>query len=242
MVAVARLSEEEAAQHEGLVHRSRLEAFTEMFDLIGNWEPWTQAFFLNQGASLATIAGSLPGLVLYRRHFRRILPGLRSMMDRNSGNIKMTISSNYPSLVSSLVPGSLCGMSHLYLITADIALQETPCSVCVETRATALQVICGAWIPYVSSLLGFVMVGRGADLKWVPSARAGWGAWLSLYKDILSKSQNILVAVTVAQMLVAGALVYAETSSYWSIMGELDRRVKEDEERTAMIKEKISSR
>ena len=35
------------------------------------------------------------------------------------------------------------------------------------------------------------------------------------------------MVATVAQMLVAGALVYAETSSYWSIMTELDRRVKE---------------
>ena len=163
------------------------------------------------------------------------------MMDRDSENVRSRITSNYPSLVSSLVPASLCGMSHLYLITADIALQETPCSVCVETRATALQVICGAWIPYASSLFGYVMVGRGADLKWVPSTKAGWGAWLSMYKDILSKSQNILVAATVAQMLVAGALVYAENSSYWSVMQELDRRVKEDEERTAMIKEKMSS-
>lgn len=77
MVAVARLSEAEAAQHEGLVHRSRLEAFSEMFDLIGNWEPWTQAFFLNHGASIATIAGSLPGLVLYRRHFRCDGPRLK---------------------------------------------------------------------------------------------------------------------------------------------------------------------
>ena len=163
------------------------------------------------------------------------------MMDRNSENIRIVISSNYPSLVSSLVPASLCGISHLYLITADIALQETPCSVCVETRATALQVICGAWLPFASSLLGYVMVGRGADLKWIPGPRASWGAWLSLYKDILSKSQNILVMVTVAQMLVAGVLVYLQTSNYWSIMQELDRRVKEDEERMAMIEEKMGS-
>ena len=96
---------------------------------------------------------------------------------------------------------------------------------------TLLQVILGAWLPFVSSLLGYVLVGRGHALKWIPSSRAGWGAWLSLYEVLLSTSQNILVVATVAQMLVAGALVYAETSSYWSIMTELDRRVKEDEER-----------
>ena len=61
-------------------------------------------------------------------------------MDRTSGNVRVVFGSNYPSLVSALVPASVCGFSHLYLVTADIALQETPCSVCVETRATALQV------------------------------------------------------------------------------------------------------
>jgi len=241
MVAVAKLSTEEARQHEGLVHRSRHQAFTEMFDLFSKWEPWRQAFFINQGPNLATIAGAVPGLILYRRHFRRILPGLRTLMDRTSGNVRVVFGSNYPSLVSALVPASVCGFSHLYLVTADIALQETPCSVCVETRATALQVILGAWLPFASSLLGFVMVGRGHHLKWIPSSRAGWGAWLSLYKDLLSKSQNILVVATVAQMLVAGALVYAETSSYWSIMKELDRRVKEDEEREARRRGDIAS-
>ena len=163
------------------------------------------------------------------------------MMNMSNGNFRVYVQSNYPSLVSAMVPGALCGMSHMYWVTADILLQETPCSVCVETRSTALQVICGAWIPYVSSLLGYVMVGRGANLKWIPSERAGWGAWLGLYKDVLSRSQNILVAATVAQMLVAGALVYAEASSYWSIMSELDRRVREDEEMTAKIEEEMNT-
>ena len=162
-------------------------------------------------------------------------------MDRNSGNVRVVFSSNYPSLVSALVPAALCGISHMYLVTTDIALQETPCSVCVETRATALQVILGAWLPFASSLLGYVLVGRGHELKWIPSSKAGWGAWFSLYKDILLKSQNILVAATVAQMLVAGTLVYAETSTYWSIMTELDRRVKEHEEMEARIEERMRS-
>ena len=70
MVAVARLSQKEAAQHEGLVHRSRIQAFTEMFELIKEWEPRSQAFFLNHGATMASLAGGLPGLFLYRWHFR----------------------------------------------------------------------------------------------------------------------------------------------------------------------------
>ena len=70
MVAVAKLSKEEAELHGDLVHRSRLQAFTEMFDLFKNWEPRSQAFFINHGANIASLAGGLSGLFLYRRHFR----------------------------------------------------------------------------------------------------------------------------------------------------------------------------
>ena len=58
---------------------------------------------------------------------------------------------------------------------------------------------------------------------------------------IASIDVAVRVAATVAQMLVAGALVYAEASSYWSIMSELDRRVREDEEMTAKIEEEMNT-
>ena len=76
MVAVAKLSKEEAEQHGDLVHRSRLQAFTEMFDLFKNWEPRRQAFFINHGANIASLAGGLSGLFLYRRHFRCAWPAV----------------------------------------------------------------------------------------------------------------------------------------------------------------------
>ena len=63
--------------------------------------------------------------------FRRILPGLSKL---TNGLVLP------PAALSMFVSGSLCGMAHDVMVTNDIALQETPCIVCVETRATALQV------------------------------------------------------------------------------------------------------
>ena len=37
--------------------------------------------------------------------------------------------------------------------------------------------------------------------------------------------------MTVAQMIAAGAIVYLEMSSYWSVLDELDKRIAEDDKK-----------
>ena len=128
-----------------------------------------------------------------------------------------------------LVPGSLAGMSHSTMITDDILLQDTACSVCVETRATALQVILGSALPYSSILAGYVLWGKKDFLKWLPRERDGWGAWKQFYKSTLARSSKVITLVTVAQMIVAGALVYGQNHSFYTVMDELDRRIQADE-------------
>ena len=78
-----------------------------------------------------------------------------------------------PVALPVMVPGAVCGMSHDFCVTHDILLQETPCTVCLETRATALQVTLGAFLPFVSSLAGTLLLGKQMSLKWVPRNRSG---------------------------------------------------------------------
>ena len=47
---------------------------------------------------------------------------------------------------------------------------------------------------------------------------------------IIGKGSPLLAGCTVAQMVMAGALVQAELSSYRSVLAELDRRVERDKE------------
>ena len=80
-----------------------------------------------------------------------------------------------PIVLPMMVPGALCGLTHEFFVTHDIYLQETRCSVCLESRATALQVTLGAWLPFISSLIGTVILGQQINLKWVPRNRSGNG-------------------------------------------------------------------
>ena len=100
---------------------------------------------------------------------------------------------------------------------------------CVEMRATALQVILGSSLPYSSLLVGYVLWGKKSYLKWIPSEREGWGAWVKFYRNTLTKSSKMITLVTLAQMIVAGALVYGQNHSFHSVMKELDHRIAEEE-------------
>ena len=130
-----------------------------------------------------------------------------------------------PKTLSVLVPGSLAGMAHDEMIVNDVIIQETPCTVCVETRATALQVLLGSTLPYAGCLLGLVLWGKKDCLKWIPGERSGKGAWFNFYRNTLMKSSKMMTLVTVSQMLLAGGLVYAENESFHRVMSELDTRI-----------------
>ena len=58
-----------------------------------------------------------------------------------------------------------------------------------------------------------------------------FSGWLNFYKNTITKSYNILTIMTVAQMIAAGAIVYLEMSSYWSVLDELDKRIAEDDKK-----------
>jgi len=221
MSGFKKLTPEEASQHEGLEPQSEENAFFNIRNLFYEWEPWYQAFFINNGANIACASGSLAGLY-YSRHLRRILPGLSKM----SG-----MGILLPAALSTLVGGSLSGMTHDFMVTHDILLQKTGCSVCVETRATALQVSLGSLLPFSSCLAGYVLIGHSASFKWIPHKKDGIQGWVKFYYDVYTKSIKPLSIVTLFQMLIAGGLVYLQYKEYHNVLTELERRMDQDKKR-----------
>ena len=147
-------------------------------------------------------------------NFRRILPGL------SRANLRWV-----PLPLSVFVPGALSGLFHESYITNDILLQETPCSVCVETRAIAGQVGIAVGVSSTSAYAGSLIVGNFLNLKWMPGT---FGSLVKLTQNVVSKSSLLLATLTAAEMMVAGGLVYFEQRAYDSVMEELERRVEED--------------
>ena len=98
-----------------------------------------------------------------------------------------------PVVLPVMVPGALCGLTHDFYVSHDIILQETPCTVCLETRATSLQVALGAFLPFVSSVAGTLLLGHQMSLKWVPRNSNGSPntilLWPQSYISISSTSE-----------------------------------------------------
>eukprot|EP00092_Neocalanus_flemingeri_P035538 GFUD01038683.1.p1 GENE.GFUD01038683.1~~GFUD01038683.1.p1 ORF type:complete len:229 (+),score=34.82 GFUD01038683.1:59-745(+) len=213
MVVIGQFSSPEEAAEQGLVYSDRFKTLRLFQDIFSDWEPSWQAFPINHAMEIAGLAGCIPGAIIAIR-LRRILPGLTRARVRW-----------IPIPLSVFVPGALSVMFHEELITKDILLQETPCSVCVETRAICGQVGLGVGLSFGSAFAGSVIIGNFLSLKWVPRS---FGGLLWLTKDVISKSSLLLVTLTAAEMVVAGGLVYFQQSAYDSVMEELERRVAED--------------
>jgi len=213
MVIVGQFSKPEEATEHGLVYSSRLQTLELFKRIFYDWEPWWQAAPVNYCASIAGAAATFPGLLVALK-LRRILPG----MARAKSNW-------VPVPLSMLVPGSLAGMFHEKMITNDILLQETPCPVCVETRAIAGQVALGAGLSSLSAFAGTLIIGDLLKAKWSPRSFSGV---VKLTKDVVSQSSMLLVPIIVSQMVIAGVLVFLQRSSHESVMEELERRVEEE--------------
>eukprot|EP00090_Calanus_glacialis_P039269 TRINITY_DN68393_c0_g1_i1.p1 TRINITY_DN68393_c0_g1~~TRINITY_DN68393_c0_g1_i1.p1 ORF type:complete len:229 (-),score=59.93 TRINITY_DN68393_c0_g1_i1:88-774(-) len=214
MVIIGQFSKPEEAQEQGLVYSTRVETLQLFKKIFSDWEPWWQAAPLNFSSNIAGGAASIPGLLVALK-LRRLLPGLTRAK------------SNWvPIPLSVLVPGSLAGMYHEFLITNDILLQETACPVCVETRAIAGQVALGAGLSSLSAYAGSLIIGDLAKMKWSPRS---FGGLVKLTKDVVSQGSMFLVTLIVAQMIIAGVLVQLQRSSHESVMEELERRIEVEE-------------
>jgi len=209
MVALGRVDPEVATEN-GLIPASRIEILTELKALFDEWEPRQQAFFMKHGCNFLALAGLLPGYA-FSKKFSKILSGVT----RARGKW-------LPIVLPMMVPGALCGLTHEFFVTHDIYLQETRCSVCLESRATALQVTLGAWLPFISSLIGTVILGQQINLKWVPRNRS---AFFIFCKNVAARSTPIIAGATLFQMTVAGTVTYLELKSYRSVLVGLEERV-----------------
>ena len=176
MVAMGRVAPEVAKEH-GLIPASRNEMLSELRSLFVDWEPWHQSFFMNHGCNFLVLAGMLPGYS-YAKKFRwkQTIFSANSELGCCSSmfpGVARAPGRWLPVVLPVMVPAAVCGLTHDFYVTHDIFLQETPCTVCLETRATSLQVTLGAFLPFVSSVAGTLLLGHQMSLKWVPRTRSG---------------------------------------------------------------------
>ena len=131
----------------------------------------------------------------------------------------------YISLVTATVP-SMITMIWQTTIEKDLLLQLTPCPVCLETRAVAMQMLTGVVIPSTMGLLAanHQLIGQA----WKPE----WMRGICLVKRDLIKCQNIVIGSAILQAVVVSMLMYQQRKEWWHVRDELQKRKAHDENRS----------
>ena len=125
------------------------EAYTEIEkEVIQKWNPDSEVHVLKYGKLYLMSLGVIPAW---------------QCLSKGRNILKMYQHSRYmfPIMASSVLASSLFTvLTQTYNVKKDILLAETPCSVCVSSRAGAMQVATGVFIPSFFATTHLAMFGR----------------------------------------------------------------------------------
>lgn len=197
------------AHSKGMKHVTRLEMRTILEDIFREWEPSSMSWPINYGDAIASGVSAIAG-PLFTNRFRNMF----AMRHDRTRIVTMAVSIFTPALPVLIL--------HNELIKKDILLQETKCPVCVETRAVALQVGAGCFLPLALSYVGTMVWAIYHNYRFVPQ---GASNWLNFTRNSMSKAFPLIAGVSILQAVVAAGLVSLETNSRDKVLQELDRRM-----------------
>ena len=127
-------------------------------------------------------------------------------------------------LVTTFAPSISTVFAHEF-IKKDMLLEQTPCSVCLETRAVSFQMISGVIFP---SIIGIMAANQQlVGQAWKPE----WIRGFCIVKKDLLKCKNIVIGNAIMQATVVSILLHFSRNEWWHVKAELKRRKQSDPSR-----------
>ncbi|XP_043273909.1 uncharacterized protein [Venturia canescens] len=130
-----------------------------------------------------------------------------------------------------IVPPILSVIFHCQLVSADIILFRRQCPLCLQYRASAIQVACGMVYPLIMSPIAnsmFVLHYGTTRIPYWKDFRGHWEMW----KKVTMPMSKHLVFFTLAHVLLAGFVTYGEFESLYTIRSKLSKNQNTDKEIT----------
>ncbi|XP_021923068.1 uncharacterized protein LOC110831410 isoform X2 [Zootermopsis nevadensis] len=193
---------------QGAIHLSEKEAREYQFRVIYGWKPERDVWPFHYGYAILGSCSALSGVYI-NGHFRNRLR-LHSYG---------RLSSYLPIVV---LPTIMTALFHQEAVSSDIILQKTVCPLCIELRATALQVGFSVIYPsLLSPLAGFALASYYNSYKlplFSEDPKGVFAVWRKLIKPIGST----LFSIAVAQSLIAVWITYCEAKSYYKVQAKLN--------------------
>ncbi|XP_075224201.1 transmembrane protein 126 [Lycorma delicatula] len=200
----------------GAVLLTKSEAEKKQWELVYSWKPVTEIWSLRYGhafLSSATIISSIIITSYYRRSFK-----LGSF-----GQLTTQIPTCF-------IPGFSSSLFHGHFVVSPLLLQNE-CPVCVQTRSSAIQLICAVFIPGILAPL----VSMGYSYQYGPSrlpfpSLKNARELFQIYWRITKRFQRRLAFIAGANALLATFITYKEASSvYYMQMKLIEERLQREE-------------
>ncbi|XP_049948836.1 uncharacterized protein LOC126456946 [Schistocerca serialis cubense] len=175
--------------------------------LVKHWTPTEDVWPFRHGLTILGAAASLSGIYMNSYYRKKLFLG-------DAGRF-----ATY--LPVAVLPGIMSTLFHQQFITNDILLQKTACPLCVQTRAAAIQSICGAIYPAIlAPVTGFMLAIRYFTYD-VPAINKEPMSLLNLWRKLTKPKGNIFFGIAVLQAAVGSAITYFEAKSFYTIQSKL---------------------
>ena len=118
-------------------------------DVIHKWEPESEVYALKYGKFFIVSLSTIPA-------WQCLSKGRTLLKMRHHGYRYL-----YPMMVSGVLGSAIFTvLTQTFMVKKDILLAETPCSVCVSSRAGAMQVTTGVLLPSFLATTNFALIAK----------------------------------------------------------------------------------
>ncbi|XP_076323908.1 transmembrane protein 126 isoform X2 [Tachypleus tridentatus] len=197
---------EGGAVPEGSVLLTEEEAIQARFQFVHSWKPRSEVWPFTYGQILLSAMSGVGGFYC-NQYYRKCL-NLRNYA-RMSTYIPVVV-----------LPSFLTPLLHSTLITSDILIGKTPCSMCVQIKAMALQVSIGALYPMVLAPLGCFQFAERYFTYPLPSVKDSPRELFSLYQRLTAARLPHLGLNMMIQALLAWFITHREITCLHTIISK----------------------
>ncbi|XP_043480355.1 uncharacterized protein LOC122510033 isoform X1 [Leptopilina heterotoma] len=181
------------------------DAIDYQWKLLRNWPIKSEVWAFKYGISSLIGAAGFTGLYI-GRYYRR--------------KLKLQHYGYITTLLSTVVSASFgAGFLHVEFVMSDVLLEKTPCPVCVQTRASLLQISSGVIYPLIISpiLSAMIAVRIGVRMPYYTEWRELAKLWSKVTKPLAGR---ILLLIAFHGLMATG-VTYYEAQQVYNIQEKL---------------------
>ncbi|PNF15749.1 hypothetical protein B7P43_G11660 [Cryptotermes secundus] len=193
---------------QGTIQLTEEEAKEYQYRVIFGWTPQREVWPLHYGYGILGACSALSGMYI-NNYFR----------SRLRLHTYGRVSSYLPVIA---LPALMSALFHQQAVTTGIVLQKTACPLCIQLRASAVQVGFSVIYPtLLSPLVGFTLASYYNSYR-LPQITEDFKAVFALWRKFTKPIRSSLFSIAIAQALVAMWITYCEATSYYKIQAKLN--------------------